>query len=150
MRFAAFLGCRRYLASSPSITSLTVFFSCSVSSSAALLEEMLGKIGKEKRRGGEDRLKVKQRGVVFDVVEEGVAGVDAFRVLGFPEDGPNVLFPFAQTDPFNERGLRVRFPYSSSVKPDSRDSALTLRSCLRMWLHSPCSQTFPRYPCESG
>lgn len=94
MRFAAFLGCRRYLPSSPSITSLTVFFSCSVSSSAALLEEMLGKIGKEKRRGGEDRLKVKQRGVVFDVVEEGVAGVDAFRVLGFPEDGPNVLFPF--------------------------------------------------------
>ena len=98
MRFAAFLGCRRYLASSPSITSLTVFFSCSVSSSAALLEEMLGKIGEEKCRGREDRLKVKQRGVVFDVVEEGVASVDAFRVLGFPEDGPNVLFPFAQTD----------------------------------------------------
>lgn len=76
----------------------TVFFSCSVSSSAAFLEEMLGKIREEKRRGGEDRLKVKQRGVVFYVVEAGVAGVDAFRVLGFPEDGPNVLFPFAQTD----------------------------------------------------
>ena len=86
MRFAAFLGCRRYLASSPSITSLTVFFNCSVSSSAALLEEMLGKIGKEKRRGGEDRLKVKQRGVAFGVVEEGVSGADVFRVLGFPED----------------------------------------------------------------
>ena len=47
---------------------------------------MLGKIGKEKRRGGEDRLKVKQRGVAFGVVEEGVSGADVFRVLGFPED----------------------------------------------------------------
>ena len=47
---------------------------------------MLGKIGEEKRRGGEDCLKVKQRGVVFDVVEARVSGVDAFRILGFPED----------------------------------------------------------------
>ena len=79
-------------------TSLTVFFSCSVSSSAALLEEMLGKIGEEKCRGGEDRLKVKQRGIVFDVVEARVSGVDAFRILGFPEDGPHGSCRFVQTD----------------------------------------------------
>lgn len=36
--------------------------------------------------GGEDRLEAKQPGVAFDVVEEGVSGADAFRVLGFPED----------------------------------------------------------------
>ena len=39
-----------------------------------------------RRRGGEDRLEAKQRGVAFDVVEEGVSGADAFRVLGFPDD----------------------------------------------------------------
>ena len=39
-----------------------------------------------RRRGGEDRLEAKQRGVVFDVVEEGVSGADAFRVLRFLED----------------------------------------------------------------
>ena len=35
-----------------------------------------------RRRGGEDRLEAKQRGVV----EEGVSGADAFRVLRFLED----------------------------------------------------------------
>lgn len=39
-----------------------------------------------KRPGGEDCLEAKQRGAAFGVVEEGVSGADAFRVLGFPED----------------------------------------------------------------
>ena len=128
----------------------TVFFSCSVSSSVAFLEEMLGKMREEKRRGGEDRLKVKQRGVVFYVVEAGVLVSMRFGSSDSQRMAPMCCFPLLRRMPFNERGLRVRFLYSSSVKPNSRDSALTLRSCLRMWLHSPCSQTFPRYPCESG
>lgn len=128
----------------------TVFFSCSVSSLAALLEEMLGKIGEEKRRGGEDRLKVKQRGVSFMLSRRWSLVSMRFGFSDSQRMAPMCCFPLLRRMPFNERGLRVRFLYSSSVKPNCRDSVLTLRSCLSIWLHSPCSQTFPRYPCESG
>ena len=47
---------------------------------------MLRKVGEKQSGGGEDGLKVEERGVVFYVVEAIVFKIDAFGVFGFPKD----------------------------------------------------------------
>ena len=90
---------------------------------------MLRKVGEKQSGGGEDGLKVEERGVVFYVVESGVSGVDAFRVLGFPEDCSDRRRSLVQTNAEKGLGMSVKLSYSFSVNPDSNDSLLTLRLC---------------------